>query len=612
MCYASQCINSWHPSINTKCGSIEHNQRLSRLKKNVHRSGCHVGKQDNGIFGQCNANELTDEFPCLGYVPKSLFVRQSSVLLLLIIFGITVGALKCDFFRNRSKKFSPGPFQQTPRGAKLNMGPRARAPRGLKFDSVWARARGPKLNLRLERGPFKRSCSKISWNHTSNVPAPTREELCKWNKDIEQRGCFESCGSFFTGHKCHFSFKDCRHRDVITLLKSQRFGEASNRGPMFDEHVKGLLAIGSINPTSITSKLDILHDLGPGVWSMSETSATYRQQQISRAFFKKKSWHCVFGQPVRAHRNGIMALRGVAQGVGVVSSFPSWKALAPLSDELEFSCRILASFTQVSPNLTLQLITLYGPHSKAMVSPLAFLDKLMRTALERARLYSGPAIILGDLNYDLEDIPSWELLEQCGYADAAVLDAQKRNTFPNPTCKGLTRRTFILIPQIMQPALQHCDILDDYLFDTHPVLRALFKVDILTQPIEKINLPKSLDDFLFDEEKLEDVSDRVCSSNQDDFQRLLQDQRMEGVAKPWTDVAEQSLVSAVVDVEGREVNVNKCFKGRSHPELVHRTPPSIPIPKPGRDGDFNPSGEFHSVSLRRFVDCRPWRLIASH
>lgn len=395
-------------------------------------------------------------------------------------------------------------------------------------------------------------------------------------------------------------YQGVEHLKGIVALQSFRFGEAKNPGPDTSNCSKGLLAIGSINPTAITSKLDVLHGLGPCIWSMSETSATYRQQQIAKAYFKKQSWHTVFGRPVRAHKNGLMALRGVAQGVGVVSSFPSWKAIAPLSEELELSCRILISFTQISPNLTLQMVTIYGPHTKAMVSPLAFLDKLMRTALERARSYNGPTIILGDLNYNLEDIPSWNLIQQCGYSDAAVLDAQTRNSFPSPTCKGLSRKTF-LIPQSMQPALVHCDTLEDYLFDTHPVLRALFRVDILTQARVQINLPKTLDDFLFDEHELIASSTRVCSQYNELFEKCIHEHRMDELATTWATMAENTLCSSVVDVEGNRVHVGRGFRGRSDPELVHKTPPSMPIPKPGRDGDFEPSGEFHSVRLRQWL-----------
>ncbi len=56
-----------------------------------------------------------------------------------------------------SKKFSTGPFEQTPRDPRA-----ARAPKVASNLIVFgARARHPKLNLRLERGPFKRSCSKF-------------------------------------------------------------------------------------------------------------------------------------------------------------------------------------------------------------------------------------------------------------------------------------------------------------------------------------------------------------------------------------------------------------------------------------------------------------------
>ncbi len=61
----------------------------------------------------------------------------------------------------QSKKFPTGPFEQTPRTPKLNMGPRAPLQKKKLKLRGRERARGPKLNLRLARGLFKRSCLKF-------------------------------------------------------------------------------------------------------------------------------------------------------------------------------------------------------------------------------------------------------------------------------------------------------------------------------------------------------------------------------------------------------------------------------------------------------------------
>lgn len=402
----------------------------------------------------------------------------------------------------------------------------------------------------------------------------------------------------------HSEWKSYHHLMNILKETTRRIGEAKNPGPVETNEnldMKGLVAVGSINPTSITSKLETLYDLGPGIWSMSETSATDRQQQYTRSFFKSKSWHVVMGKPVKAHRNGVMAVRGVAKGVGLFSSFPSWKSITPLPLELEESCRIVVSFTQLSPNLTIQCVTIYGPHTKAMLSPLPFLDKMMRYALERARSYNGPTIILGDLNYTLDEIPSWPLIKECGFVDAALHDANRRNTLPSPTCKGLTRKTFIIIPDSMVDSMVHCDTLDDHLFDTHPVLRALFRVETLTQAPMKINLPKPVDDFLHDIPLMNSLAEQHVRNLNDEFQLLLQQGKTDEANKIWTNAVEDVLTHTVVDSEGRHVSLNQAYFGRSDPTLIRHEPPSIPIPKPGRDGDFNPVGEYHSVYLRRWL-----------
>ena len=221
--------------------------------------------------------------------------------------------------------------------------------------------------------------------------------------------------------------------------------------------------------------------------------------------------------------------------------------------------------------------------------------------IERSRSYNGPTIILGDFNYTLEEIPSWPLFSECGFVDAALFDAKRRNTCPSPTCKGLTRKTFILIPESLVASLVHCDTLDDHLFDTHPVLRGLFRIETLTKAPMKIKLPKSLGEFFHDKPLMESIAQEHVLNLQDEFHHLLQQGKTDEANQIWTHAVEDTLVKTVVDSEGKPIYLNKSYCGRSDPTLVQKDPPSIPIPKPGRDGDFNPVGEFHSVYLRRWL-----------
>ena len=265
------------------------------------------------------------------------------------------------------------------------------------------------------------------------------------------------------------------------------------------------------------------------------------------------------------------------------------------------SCRILSAFTQVSPNLVIQTITLYGPTPKCMMSPLAFLDKLMRVGLERARSFHGPTIILGDFNYNLEEIPSWGLYQQCGFVDAALFDAQNRQTFPQPTCRGLTRKSFIIIPPSLQSSLVHCDTLDDHLFDSHPVLRALFRLDSVTNAPTKLWFPKSFDEFFHDSEMADQLGKQIFDQKISLFETLIEQERMDDAASCWAETVEQVLAESSVDTEGKPVDITKGHLGRAKTATTRSQPPSIPIPKPGREGDFEPEGEFHSVKLRRWL-----------
>ena len=374
-----------------------------------------------------------------------------------------------------------------------------------------------------------------------------------------------------------------------------RFGEASHPGPPGPD----LLQIGLINPTSLAGKLDSLHGLGHGVWALSETSATQQMQDIAKKFFRKEGKFVQFSRPVRPHKQGLSRLRGVAQGVGVLSSFKQWESLQKPPVELVMSSRFRATMVQVSCNCVIQVISLYGPHHTSMVHPHAFTDKMLRFSLEFAANYKGPSIICGDLNKDIEELPTWNLLKQCGFVDLAAYHAAKCGTQPSPTCRDSTRYMYMLASASLKDALVECDTREDHLFDSHPVLAATFRKATLLAPRTRIWYPKSFDNCVIDHDTACRHANEKADWLRQSIQQALQQNDINKAATDWTKTAEDVLHGSACDVEGNAVLLSKGYLGRASGKLVSHTPASIPLCKKGRDADYEPEGPAHSVPLRQ-------------
>ena len=280
-----------------------------------------------------------------------------------------------------------------------------------------------------------------------------------------------------------------QHWMALIMIFAQRFGEAANPGP----HDQGdALQIGVVNPTSLAGKLDLIDSLGDGIWALCETSATRVVQASTKRFFRPRNKCVLFSEPVRAHRRGLSEIRGVAQGVGVLSSFRSWNSLQAPPIELKNSSRFIATIVQISCNCCIQVISIYGPHHTSMVHPHAFTDKMLRFALDFAANFKGPTLICGDLNKDLEDLPTWNLLKQCGFCDLAAFHAQRIGVSPSPTCRNSTRYMYMIGTACLRHSLIECDTRQDYMFDSHPVLAATFRRPSLLAPRTRIWFPNPL------------------------------------------------------------------------------------------------------------------------
>ena len=379
-------------------------------------------------------------------------------------------------------------------------------------------------------------------------------------------------------------------------------GEAANPGP---NHVgpanleDDVLHIGLINSTSVFGKVDLLAGLGKGIWGMYETSATQRAQAIVSGQLRKMQRFVQFNQPVRPHSKGVSAVRGHASGCGVFSDLRVWKSAMVFPPEIERTARIVQCFCQVSPNLVIQVIVLYGPHHTTAESPLCMLDKLVRFALDRASSFRGPTVIMGDLNAPLDKIPTWRLMQECGFFDAALDAASRKGIEPSPTCRETTRYMYILCSIFFRQHLIECDTLPDFYFDSHPALRASFKLRPLKKAVMRLAYPQSLDGEFWGFEKLEQQAAAERMQVDARVSQCLACNDMDAAAKAWTQSAEDLLCADLCHADGAPKQASSGQRGRANSQFACLDPPAIPLGHKGRDSDFEPNGQWHNVRLRQ-------------
>lgn len=120
-----------------------------------------------------------------------------------------------------------------------------------------------------------------------------------------------------------------------------RVGEAANPGPF---------AVGTLNPTGLLHKGQIMSDLPNGVWGVSETHLTKMgiqnfKQELSISKCKHKYYTNVVAQRLST---SVGSIGGKAQGVGMLTSFPGRSLPVTWGSDVIDEARIYAGTAMVS------------------------------------------------------------------------------------------------------------------------------------------------------------------------------------------------------------------------------------------------------------------------
>jgi hypothetical protein len=187
----------------------------------------------------------------------------------------------------------------------------------------------------------------------------------------------------------------------------QRVGEAENPGP---------IVVSTFNPTQLLGRENDVASFLDGVWTGCETSHTVDAQNVIQSRFKSLQINAVFSAPAEKHSDNKGIYRGKAVGSAVMSRFPLQPYPEALDDDALATCRFSDAIVKLRPDLPMYVCAIYGPPENNTI--LADSEKVLvaaaRPGVERALYFRGPAVITGDMNRELHELPFWPILRRKG------------------------------------------------------------------------------------------------------------------------------------------------------------------------------------------------------
>lgn len=385
-----------------------------------------------------------------------------------------------------------------------------------------------------------------------------------------------------------------------------RVGEAKNPGPKLVEQdnpqidVNNLLDIGCFNPTQLYGKEESIIQWGRGIYCASETSATLVAQRLTRNTFRKSGFNIVFSEPVLAQRPSISQIRGRASGTAIISNYPMRPFWEPMTQPIADTHRAVDTVVQIHPNVVLYVACIYGiSHMNPHVDPINATNSIFNELAERALSFQGPAVITGDFNCNMTDIHVWENMMRRGWQDAACIDSILYGREMQPTCKELTRKSFVLINPKMVDALIQCRTCEDYLFSAHPLLIGQFRLPTLTEPTLQWVLPPTTDDYMFDDAVAEVQAQLNYTKHEKVFHQALEHKESNKVADCFATMVQDTWKASCVNCDGELSNIKHGCLKRCDIKLLRPQYCSIPVTKKSRQGDFEPGVGQMNIEQRR-------------
>ena len=237
-----------------------------------------------------------------------------------------------------------------------------------------------------------------------------------------------------------------------------RYGEASHPGPDW--------TFGVANLNGLNSKAFGLSESTVDTWIFSETHLTKPGEQAFRANLReaKAPYRSFVGGSHVPPRSEVSDI-GQFSGVGVLSRFPV-RRLAHSWPDVVFRSGRLVGVSVCCQGIWVSGVVIYGtPNGSTHGNGREVTDQLLSLAVERVNLLDGPRFVAGDFNHDLDRLSAASALQRLGFQDCQDAHAINTGTLPKPTCRGKTRRDFMLMSKELTDLFVSCEVDDDTVSD---------------------------------------------------------------------------------------------------------------------------------------------------
>ena len=295
-----------------------------------------------------------------------------------------------------------------------------------------------------------------------------------------------------------------------------------------------------------------------GIWGASETSATAEALNSIRADCRKAGLYVSSSRPV-PHLGSCGGLRGRAGGTAIISSWPIQPYPAPLPEEVDRSSRLCDGICKLGFGQSIYVAVLYGPTThKSHENPVALLHVVMQTAVRRAIAFKGPALIMGDMNVDLAELPHWDVLQVNGWHDLAQRHCDLFGGMPDMTSwnsNGVARQTLLLANTSLTTSMTECRTTKLHTFNAHPVLEASFDLDTLSRHKIIWSLPRDSRELLVDPDRFRVCSDDVCAQQGRRFTKARDRRDPEEMLLAFCSAFEKGLRASTVSTDGEPAHL---------------------------------------------------------
>ncbi|CAE7903907.1 unnamed protein product [Symbiodinium microadriaticum] len=372
-----------------------------------------------------------------------------------------------------------------------------------------------------------------------------------------------------------------------------RVGEAKNPGPH-----NPLLRISALNVQSLNGFLDdgrfLQGDTDIAVFT--ETAATTFVQQKATKVAHSAGRHLVTSKPVqkRSFVDGRDCItKGRASGAVILSKLPTRPLYTKWTCDNWDSARVVDTFV-LTPVGAVYICAVYGFHQGLPDADLRNED-LLREAGQRASQVECPAILLGDLNMDIQALLAWQLLEDRGWQDAAVWQQRKDGNPPQPTFKEETRIDYILVNAKAAIALQSFDVSMQPETD-HRSVSAVFDWSVLPRDVTTFRMPVDAANLGLEDEEL--IHAYAPSRLQRHVEEASQGSDVDAAWEAFVSAYEGAVAYAAYNKFQRSLPKHFFARGKG---VFHKTPFLEPPVPTARLGEFQPTGDETNVVLRQRI-----------